>query len=180
MQFRHADLLDVFMIVVATLMSITSGLAETTESFLVGRMYNIFISYERAQSLSSVLANLTNGTNGTCTTKAVQQLLNNASQSNAEIFCDASEQGNVVNSASSYVCDPDQTLVEDVTTYSISFAVLAASVFIARLMAISLWSVSAYRQSRQMRIAFFQSILRHEIGWFETKDTTILGPLFVK
>ena len=168
------------MIVVATLMSIASGLSKSAEAFLTGRMYNIFISYERAQSLSLLLVNFTNTNNGTCNTKAVQELLNNASQSNEEIFCDASEQGNVVNSASSYVCDPDQTLVEDVTTYSIYFAVLAASAFITYSMGTFLWSVSAYRQSRRMRIAFFQSILRHEIGWFETKDTVILGPLFVK
>ena len=168
------------MIVVATLMSIASGLAEATESVLIGRMYDIFISYERGQSLSFVLANLTNATNGTCTTKEVQQLLNNASQSNAGIFCDATEQGNVVSSASSYVCDPDQTLVEEVTTYCIYFAALGATFFITRLMSISLWSMSAHRQSRRMRIAYFQSVLKHEISWFEMNDTTTLGPLFVK
>ena len=161
-------------------MTVVSGLCEPVESFLVGRLYNILISYERAQSLSFVLANLTNSTNGTCTTEDVQQLLSNASQSNDEILCDASEPGNVVNIASTYVCDPDQTLVEEVTTYCIWFAVLAATVLIARFMAIFLWSMSAHRQSRRMRSAFFQAILRHEISWFENKDTTTLGPLFVK
>ena len=168
------------MIIVATLMSVVSGLTEAFQPFLVGKMYNMFISYKRAHNFSFVLANLTNGANGTCTTKAVQQLLNNASQSNAEIFCDASEQGNVVNSASSYVCDPDQTLVKEVSTYCGYFAVLAATVFIAHFLSMSLWSVSAYRQSRRMRIVFFKSILRHRISWFENHDTTILGPLFVK
>ena len=168
------------MIIVATLMSVASGLAEAFEPFLVGKMYNMFISYKRAHSFSFVLANLTNGTNGTCTTKAVQQLLNNASQSNEEIFCDASEQGNVVNSASIYVCDPDQTLVKEVSTYCIYIAVLAATVFIIYFLSMSLWSVSAYRQSRRIRVVFFKSILKHKIGWFETNDTTILGPLFVK
>ena len=168
------------MVIVASLMSVAAGLAELFEPFLTGKMYNIFLSYKRAQSLSFVLENLTNATNGTCTTKEVQQLLNNASQSNAGIFCDATEHGNVVNSASSYICDPDQTLVEEVTTYSIYFALLAAITFIARFLAMSLWNVSAYRQSMRMRISFFQSLLRHEIGWFETTDTTIFGPLFVK
>ena len=127
------------MIIVATLLAVLTGLCEPVETLLLGRLINILISYERAQSLSFVLANLTNGTNGTCTTAEVQQILSNVSQSNDMIFCDASKSGNVVNRASSYVCDPDQTLTEETTAYCLWFVALAATVLITRFMAILLW-----------------------------------------
>ena len=106
--------------------------------------------------------------------------MTNATNRSLDLFCDVSEEGNILNSASNFICDPNQMLVEETTTYSIAFAILAAVVLLTRFLSHFLWTLSAYRQSRRMRIAFYQSVLRQEIGWFETNDTSKLRPLFVK
>ena len=147
------------------------------ESFLMGRLFNIFISYNAGKQLSNLL---TNDTNGSCTAEVAQQILANVPNSSNEIFCDVSKEGNVINSASNFVCDPDSMLAKEATTHSVYFVILAASVFVARFIGHNLWNISASRQSRRIRIAFYRSALNHDIGWFETKDTSRLGPLFVK
>ena len=178
-QFQLADIFDIIMIILATLMSIASGMATPVESYLTGRLFNVFISYKAAQPFSFAPLII----NGSCTTTAVQEILTNAtnmSLESLELFCDVSEEGNALNSASNFICDPDQTLVEETTTLSIGLAILAAVLLLTRFLSNFLWTLSAYRQSRRMRIAFYQSVLRQEIGWFETNDTSKLRPLYVK
>ena len=157
-------------------MSIASGMATPVESYLTGRVFNVFISYKAAQSFSFAPLII----NGSCTTTAVQEILTNATNKSLGLFCDVSKEGNTLNSASNFICDPDQTLVEETTTLSIALAILAAVVLLTRFLSNFLWTLSAYRQSRRMRIAFYQSVLRQEIGWFETNDTSKLRPLYVK
>jgi len=156
-------------------MSIASGMTTPVEAYLTGRLFNVFISYKAAQPFSFAPLII----NGSCTTTAVQEILTNANKS-LELFCDVSDEGNTLNSASNFICDPDQSLVEETTTLSISFAILAAVVLLTRFLSNLLWTLSAYRQSRRMRIVFYQSVLRQEIGWFETNDTSKLRPLYVK
>ena len=167
------------MVALATLLSIASGAAIPLESFLVGRLYNIFISYNTGEQLSNLLFG--NATNGSCTTAEAQQLLGqNTTNSSTQIFCDVFQEGNIINSASFYVCDPDTTLTEEARDLSVYFGIFAAGVFVTWFLAHSLWSISAYRQSKRMRVAFYRAVLRHDIDWFNTNDTSILGPLFVK
>ena len=167
------------MVLMATVMSIAAGAAVPLESFLLGRLYNIFISYSTGEQLSNLL--FVNGTNGSCTTAVIQQQLSqNTTNSSTQIFCDVFQKGNVINSALIYVCDPDTTLTEEAIDFSVYFGIVAAGVFVTWFLAHSLWSISAYRQSKRMRIAFYRAVLRHDIGWFDTNDTSRLGPLFVK
>ena len=167
------------MVVTATVLSIAAGAVVPLESFLVGRLFNIFISYSTGEQLSNLL--FVNGTNGSCTTAEAQQLLGqNTTKSSTEIFCNVNQKGNVINSASIYICDPDTTLTEEAIDFSVYFGILSAGVLVTWFLAHSLWNISAYRQSKRMRIAFYRAVLRHDIGWFDTNDTSRLGPLFVK
>jgi len=34
----------------------------------------------------------------------------------------------------------------------------------------AMWTLTATRQVRQMRLAFFRSVLKQDIGWFDTTD----------
>ena len=176
-QFHHADVLDVVMILVAIILSILAGAAIPLESFLNGQLFNIFISYNVAIQFPDFTVN---ATNSTCTPSGVRQLLAVATNSSDRIFCDALQQGNILNSASAYACNPRQTLIVEATTFILYFIYVAVGTFLTNFIAHILWTVSALRQSQRMRIAFYQSILQHKIGWFETNDTSQLGPLFLK
>ena len=162
------------MVLVAIVLSILAGTAIPLESFLTGQL---FISYNAAEQFSDFTLNITNFT---CTPNSVRQLLAVASNNSNRIFCDAFQQGNVLNSASEFACDPDQTLIDEATTFSLYFVYVAVGTFVTHFIAHILWTVSASRQSRRMRIAFYRSVLQHKIGWFETNDTSQLGPLFLK
>lgn len=165
------------MLLLAILMSVVSGVAAAAESFLIGSLFNTFISYKTAQSFSFIVSNFPNDS---CSVNAVTQLLTNSSNSSHLLFCDISSEGNVLNSASRFICDPSEQLIEEANSLSIYFVSLAVCTFVANFLTISLWNISATRQSRRIRIAFYKSITRQEIEWFETNDTSRLGPLFVK
>ena len=175
-QFSYANFLDLVMITVAILFSIASGVAQPLEMVLTGQFFNIFISYNTALRLSGFVNNASTN----CSVDLIQQLLPGITNSSNGIFCDALEQGNVVSSASTFVCDPDQTLTDETTAHSLYFIYLAVGSFVTQFISRMLWTISATRQTKRMRIAFYKSILRHEIGWFDTNDTSTLGPLYMK
>ena len=166
------------MISVAILLSTVSGFAIPLESFLTGRLFNVFISFNAATQLSDVLTNTT--TSEMCTLNIVQQLLSNVSNVTDNVFCDVSQQGNVINSASAFVCDPTETLTDEATAHALYLVYLAVGVFVTYFLSQILWAASASRQSSRIRIEFYRATLRHNIGWFETNDTSTIGPLFLR
>ena len=164
------------MILAAIIISMMSGVTFLADSVLNGRLFNVYISYNSAQG---ILESLTNQTNN-CTQHLAQTLLNSVANNSDRIFCDAFEQGNVVNSASMFICDPVQTLTEETITHSLYFVYLAIGIFATQFLSHILWTITSSRQSRRMRIAFYRAILKHEIGWFDTNDLSRLGPIFLK
>ena len=152
-----------------------SGAVIPMELFVFGELFNTFISYNTAQHiiLKSII-------NGTCTRDVAQQLINSIANTSDRIFCDATQEGNVINSASAFVCDPDQTLTEEVTTYSLYFVYLGVAIFVAYFLGHILWTVSASRQSKRLRIAYYKAVLEHNISWFETNDVSRLAPDYLK
>lgn len=165
------------MMLLAFLMSVVSGVAASAESFLIGQLFTAFISYNTAQSFSFVVSSFPNNS---CSTNAVVTFLANSSNSSQLLFCDISSEGNVFSSASSFICDPSEQLITEANSLSIYFVLLAVGTFVADFLTVFLWNVSSIRQSKRMRIAFYKSITKQEIEWFETTDTSALGPLFVK
>ena len=167
------------MMLLAFLMSVVSGVAASAESFLIGQLFTAFISYNTAQSFSFVVSE-SSFPNNSCSTNAVITFLANSSNSSQLLFCDISSEGNVFSSASSFICDPSEQLITEANSLSIYFVLLAVGTFVADFLTVFLWNVSSIRQSKRMRIAFYKSITKQEIEWFETTDTSALGPLFVK
>ena len=164
------------MIGLALMMSVASGVIEISQYFLLGEVYNSFVSYERAKKLSSLVSIV----NTTCTTEAVQQVLSNSSENSEQIFCDARIEGNVFNSASKFFCNPDDVLLSQISFLCTILAILGAVAFVMSFLSNAFMSFNSQRQSSHIRITFFQSLLQYNISWFETKDINSLGPLFVR
>ena len=155
---------------------ILSGFAIPAESFFIGQITNTFVYYDSGLSINEAISVYNLNTN--CSLSLVQSLL--AANRSDRIFCDATQEGNVINSASAFACDPDQTLTEELTSQALLFLYLAVLVFVAELSLYMLWTITALRQSKRMRISFYRAILQHKIGWFETNDVSELGPIFLK
>ncbi|XP_077998882.1 ATP-dependent translocase ABCB1-like isoform X2 [Glandiceps talaboti] len=56
---------------------------------------------------------------------------------------------------------------KEMTKYAIYYCIVGGAVFIASYFQACFWTVSCERQTNKLRRAFFKSILRQEIGWFD-------------
>ena len=58
-----------------------------------------------------------------------------------------------------------------VSVFSYYYVALATAAMIGAFVANLTSNISAYRQTRRMRIAFYNSVLRQEVGWFDVTKT---------
>ena len=61
-------------------------------------------------------------------------------------------------------------LEDDMTTFALYYVYLAIGNLIVAYGQMTLWSLAAERQVKKMRLLFFKSVLKQDIGWFDTID----------
>ena len=189
MQVRFAKPLDALLMIVGVLMAIASGLALPGHNLMFGEVIDLFISYNLGRSILAQLNNLTQTTNQSIPNSAILMTLSGMGN-NTELPIDVFGTGN----ASAYFCDLNGTqqqgsniitflTANDSSTelqmriglYSIYYVAVGAGALITAFLATSLMNLSAYRQTRRMRIAFFRSVLKQDIGWFDVNPSTELN-----
>ena len=156
-------MLDGLLIFVGILMAIASGFTLPGHMILLGKAIELFIAYDlsetiltnRSTPLAAVLASM--NTTGT--------------DSSTFYFCEISS--DVVRFLRAN--DSDAQLQSDIGHLSIYYVVLGVGAFITSFLATSLMNCTAYRQTKEMRLAFFRSILRQEISWFDVNPTAELN-----
>ena len=188
-QVRFAKPLDALLMIVGVLMAIASGLALPGHMLMFGEVIDLFISYDLGRSILAQLNNLTQTTNQSIPLSVILMTLSGMGN-NTELPIDVFGTGN----ASAYFCDLNGTqqqgsniitflTANDSSTelqmriglYSIYYVAMGAGVLIAAFLATSLMNLSAYRQTRRMRIAFFRSVLKQDIGWFDVNPSAELN-----
>lgn len=180
MQFQYADVWDILMILIGIVAAIASGIALPGHMLLFGGAINQFVYHDAIiNSNVSIAGSLPPNQSCEATVDFFQsnsQLLLNQDQGSMNHYCSNSTSGvNLIIGILGYVCDPGGTLLWQVGLYSIYYIALATGVFIVTFCATVVWNVSAYRQSRKMRMAFFRSILRQDIGWFDVTGVNELS-----
>jgi ABC-type multidrug transport system fused ATPase/permease subunit len=157
------------MIVVGTLMAILAGCGLPGHMLLFGDVIDRFISHDLADNLTSqfnitsnislsVLEELSMGNNG------------------SGYFCNFTEDSSSSNILKFILSpDRDQQLQMEVGLYSIYYLGLATALFLVSFISVLFWNISAYRQTRRMRLAFFKSIMRQDIGWFDVNPSAELS-----
>ena len=158
------------MIIGGTFLAITGGVALPGHMLMFGRVINQFVYYSLAANNFSAVRNITGES---CTTTVVTNLLQNTTvmQVSNQTGCLAGNQGSrVFGDVLRYVCDPQETLRGEIQLYSLYYVGLATAVLIVIFLATVFWNVSAYRQTRRMRLAFYRAILRQEVGWFDVNE----------
>ena len=65
---------------------------------------------------------------------------------------------------------PVVDLEGEMTKFALYYVYLAVGNLILAYGQMALWSLTATRQVRKMRLAFFRSVLKQDIGWFDTTD----------
>ena len=56
------------------------------------------------------------------------------------------------------------------TDFALYYVYLAIGNLVVAYGQMAFWSLTATRQVRKMRLAFFRSVLKQDIGWFDTTD----------
>lgn len=159
------------MIVVGIVMAVASGLALPGHMLMFGDIIDLFISFDIAQQLQ---------TNSNMSCLQFQDIFNgvvNASSNfslggdQGDYFCDQSnrEDSNIFRYVTS--CDVGSSLQADILLYTFYYLAMAGGLLIAAFLAIALWNWAAYRQSLKMRTAFFKSIMKQDIGWFDVNPS---------
>ena len=175
------------MIVVGFIMAVASGVALPGHMLLFGRVINNFVYYSIASNVFSnpnftmQLDLFTTSLNTSCSELVetspdifLEAIMSSSGNMTSPILCD-DESEDIFGDVLNYVCDPRATLVSEIGLFSIYYATLASGVLVAIFFATLFWNLSAYRQSRRMRQAFYHSILHQEIGWFDVNEANELG-----
>ena len=58
----------------------------------------------------------------------------------------------------------------EMTKFALYYVYLAAGNLVVAYGQMALWSLTATRQVKKMRLALFSSILKQDIGWFDTSE----------
>ena len=186
-QFRFANWLDLLMIAVGVVTGILSGAALPGHMLLFGEVINQFVYYsiateeiiprfmdfvgnETRNTLNETLKDLT------CVRSRADTVLAMFSENGTDIYlCEQGEGNDIFSEVVDFVCDPADTLQDNVALYAYYYLAMAVGVLITTFVANALLNLSAYRQTRRMRLAFFRSVLSQEIGWFDVTASAQLS-----
>ena len=61
-------------------------------------------------------------------------------------------------------------LDKQMTKFALYYVYIAVGTIVVAYGQMGLWSLTATRQVKKMRLAFFKSVLKQDIGWFDTTD----------
>ena len=131
--------------------AVAGGLAQPLHVLIFGEVVNQFVYYNVTRSLKSL-------------------------GSSSGYFC----KGTFVdtNLLKDYFNSTGEKLQRNIEIYSYYYIGVATGAMLAVYLANVVWNLSAYHQTRRMRSAFYSSVLRQEVGWFdEIKSTARLNIL---
>ena len=155
-------------------MSIASGVALPGHMLLFGEIINEFVFYDQAVTIFRNDSNVMSPNcsflvqNGTIQLPALEM-----EEDEGELFfC---ENSSASTSILDRVCNPEDIFIDEINRFSLIYVGLATGVLLAVFISNLFWNVSAYRQTRRIRVAFYQSILRQEVGWFDVNETAQLS-----
>ena len=57
---------------------------------------------------------------------------------------------------------------------------IACGVLVCGYAQVGFWLIAAYRQAQRIRLALFRSVMKQEIGWFDTHDAGELNTRLVE
>lgn len=167
--------------------SIVSGAALPAHIYLYGQVINQFVFYQQADTIySPIVQSLADTMNRSCEyvrdlarNGTIDLTLNviNSSNSSDSFIC---QQTSVSSNALRGVCDPDGTLIEEINKFTFIYIGLGFGVLIVLVFSIMLWNITAYRQTQKIRKAFYKSILRQDIEWFDVTKTAQLNTRLVE
>lgn len=161
--------------------AVASGVALPAHMLLFGRVINSFVFHQTVTaetdglSVSGAIQELADMMNVSC---SQELFLNNSAMLGARMNASQTllcNQTDSLDNVLPFVCDPGAELQSQLLLFSYYYIALATAVLIALFVATIFWNVSAYRQTRRIRLNFYHSILHQDIGWFDVNKANELS-----
>ena len=183
-QFRFSNALDIIMIAVGVVTGVLSGVALPGHMLLFGEVINQFVYYSVAADtirprIESFLINSTENTSVddiACNSTRAREIITMLGENGTQVYlCTGGQGGDVFREVVRYLCDPADELQSQIAIYAYYYLSIAVGVLLTTFLANALLNLSAYRQTRRMRLAFFRNVLLQEIGWFDVTNSAQLS-----
>ena len=173
------------MIVIGMVTGIASGVALPGHMLLFGEVIDRFVYHNIATDtvrprLESFIMNSSLNTTVdevACNSALTNSVIGNLSASGGgDVYlCTGGEGADVFDEVLGYLCDPDDELIFQLSFFAYYYVAIAVGVLLTSFVSNSLLNLSAYRQTRRIRLAFFRNVLRQEIGWFDVTESAQLN-----
>ena len=172
------------MLLVGMIMAVLSGLALPAHIIFFGRVINEFIFYAMATSdnngfgntsITSIVNNYASMMNISCSESLVikKDLISDIGEP-VMLLCDPTS-GGVFAEILIFVCAPKSHLLFEIHLFSLIYVGIGVYVLLTTFFANIFFNISAYRQTKQIRHAFYYSLLHQEIGWFDVNSANELN-----
>ena len=145
------------MIVMGTLMAVAAGAALPVHVLLFGGTIDLFIAHSISLDLSEAVSNATGG----MMTGYFCNMTESSTSARLTEFLNSS--------------DPGSLLRSEIGVIALYYVGLASGLLIASFSSTLFWNLSAYRQTRRLRQAFFRAVMKQEIGWFDVNPPAQLN-----
>ncbi|XP_070561508.1 ATP-dependent translocase ABCB1-like isoform X2 [Ptychodera flava] len=143
--FRYSTWLDVFLMEVGSFFALVHGAGWPVLMIVFGQMTNLFIEGPGA---------------GNMTMPSPLPTMNTLPPMNFT-------NGSAAIPIYPFAYPSTKAWEDEMTKYAIYYCIIGGAIFLAAYFEVALWTMSCERQTHKLRKAFFKSILRQEIGWFD-------------
>ena len=166
------------MLITGLLLTVIAGFAMIGDVIIFGIMVDTFIYHSNAISevdnisITSLAQSFALSYNVSCDTLLQQEpsVVENITNISS-VLCLSKNQRSVMSMA----CDPSSQLQSEIQCIAYYFITCASVYALAIFIGMLFFNISAYRQTRRVRLAFYISILHQEIGWFDVTDAKQLN-----
>ena len=175
------------MVVVGVVTGVLSGVALPGHMLLFGEVINQFVYYSivtetiHPRVVDFVMNQSLNTMNEsfvdiTCDRSRADEVVTMLSKNGTRVYICTGGQGNdIFGDVVGFICNPADALQDEIALFAYYYLVIAVGVLLTTFLSNALLNLSAYRQTRRMRLAFFRNVLSQEIGWFDVTDSAELS-----
>jgi ABC-type multidrug transport system fused ATPase/permease subunit len=167
--FRYATPLDRLLMAIGTITGILHGVSLPVLMLLFGELINFYIYQEQTSSV----ANCLNISASSC---------NEIFFSNTSFILPCGFNSTLFNGATldlsveaifgrNAQCLTDEDFTSEVSLYCIYLTFVGIGVFLLAYIEISFFQMACERQVKKIRLYFYQSVLRQNIGWFDSNPS---------
>ena len=166
-QFRYATCLDVLLMLMGLVAAFLSGAAFPIAMNVFGDITNLFIRHQISRDLANLQVALCPSS-----TAPIPVPLSNLTGGVVDCQVEYSIPGCTFNLTQLYEdCINNERFISEINIQVYAFVAIAVGCFLFSWLHVWLFQAASERQTHRIRLTYYNSILRQDIGWFEDNSS---------